>query len=76
MKITYNAGQDALRILFRNAPISETCRQSRGVTLDYDQQGLLVGIELAMASEHISRLPTLAVVEHVNATPGEEMGNI
>jgi uncharacterized protein YuzE len=76
MKVTYNAQQDTLHILFCNAPISETETHRPGLILDYDQRGRIVSLELATASEHISRLPTLAVVEHVNATPGEEMGNI
>ncbi len=54
MKITYNLPQDTLRILFSNAPICETSCQASGVTLDYDQHGRLVGLELATASQHVA----------------------
>ena len=54
MKITYNAHQDTLRILFRGAPICQTDRRQSGVTLDYDQHGQLVGLELSRASDCVS----------------------
>ncbi len=54
MKITYNAHQDTLRILFRGAPICQTDRRQSGVSLDYDQHGQIVGLELATASAYVA----------------------
>lgn len=54
MKITYNAPQDTLRILFSDAPISWSSTANSGVTLDYDQHGRLVGMELATASKQVA----------------------
>lgn len=54
MKITYNAPCDTLRILFSSAPIAETRCQTSDVSLDYDQYGRLVGLELAAASRHVA----------------------
>jgi YD repeat-containing protein len=68
MKITYDPRLDMLRILFRNAPISETSRQTTNVTLDYDHQGRLVGLELAAASEHIADLHNVHVVSEGQET--------
>ena len=55
MKMTYNAEEDTLRILFRNAPIHESEVHHAGLILDFDQHGKIVSIELASASTHISR---------------------
>lgn len=54
MKISYNVHQDTLRILFRGAPIYQTDHRGSGVTLDYDQHGQIVGIELSRASDCVS----------------------
>ena len=54
MKVTYNSRQDTLHILFSNAPITESSRQNDYITLDYDQHGHIVGLELAAASEQIA----------------------
>jgi uncharacterized protein YuzE len=75
MKVTYNPDGDKLNILFRSAPISETETHRPGLILDYDQQGRIIGLELANASEHISRPHALGFVEMVGMT-GDEMGQI
>ena len=54
MKIIYNARQDTLRILFRGAPIFQTDHQTGSVTLDFDQYGQIVGLELFKASDCVS----------------------
>ncbi len=71
MKVTYDLSGDKLRILFRNAPISETESHRSGLILDYDQQGRIVGLELADASEHMSRPHTMDFAEHP-AAPAED----
>ncbi len=75
MKIIYNSGDDTLRILFRNAPIQTSETHRLGLILDYDQEGRIIGLELATASEHISRPKALNFVEMVS-TPGDEMRQI
>jgi YD repeat-containing protein len=55
MKFTYNAEGDKLHILFRNAPIAESETHRPDLTLDYDQHGRIVGLEISSASEHIAR---------------------
>jgi|GEM_PF-604533 Uncharacterized conserved small protein len=62
MTITYSPEEDTLRILFRNAPIHETEVHPSGLILDFDQHGGILGLELASASEHISRPEALAAV--------------
>lgn len=74
MKVTYNLQEDTLHILFRSAPIAETETQRPGLTLDYDQQGRIVGLQLADASEHISRPHALDSVEHVTVPAGDTRG--
>ena len=63
MKVTYNPGEDTLRILFRNAPIQESETHRAGLILDYDQEGRIVGLELASASEHLSRPYPAGMIE-------------
>lgn len=72
MKMTYNAEEDTLRILFRNAPIHESEVHQAGLILDFDQHGKLVGLELASASKHISR-PHMAGLHIVPVLPEEEL---
>ena len=55
MKITYDEREDVLRILFSDEPIETVQRDSSGITLDYDQHGFLVGLELHNAARHLSR---------------------
>lgn len=59
MKMTYDPQADTLRILFRSAPIHDSETHRGGLILDFDQQGKLVGLELAAASTLMSRPETL-----------------
>jgi uncharacterized protein YuzE len=75
MKVTYNPGDDTLRILFRNAPILESETHRPGLILDYDQDGRIVGLELAAASEHLSRPYPAGLIEiapNLNGQPVSE----
>ena len=54
MKVTYDAEDDVLRILLRNAPIEESDEDKLGVILDYDKDGNVVGREVLEASKRIS----------------------
>jgi len=53
MKITYDPGEDVLRILFSNAPIEESGEEKPGMILDYDKDGNIVGLEVLSASKRI-----------------------
>jgi uncharacterized protein YuzE len=54
VKVTYDAEDDVLRILLRNAPIEESDEDKLGVILDYDKDGNVVGREVLEASKRIS----------------------
>ena len=50
MKIRYDPSMDALYIRLRDGEIDESDEVSRGVIMDYDEQGILMGIEILDAS--------------------------
>ncbi len=62
MKVTYDPEVDALRIVFRNAPIEESDEDKPGVILDYDKDGNVVGLEVLNASR---RVENPRAVDHV-----------
>lgn len=68
MKVTYDAEDDSLRILFRNAPIHESESTRQGLILDFDQHGAIVGIELKPASEYVGRLTDEPFFENIPST--------
>jgi len=47
---------DALRIIFRDAPIEESDEDKPGVILDYDPDGNVVGLEVLNASRRVAEL--------------------
>lgn len=51
MKITYDPGEDVLRILLSDAPIEESEKKKPGMILDYDKDGNIVGLEVLSASK-------------------------
>lgn len=53
MKVSYDPEVDVLRILFRNTPIEESDEDKAGVILDYDEDGLIVGLEVLEASKRV-----------------------
>jgi YD repeat-containing protein len=53
MKIFYDPEVDVLRVLFNTRPIEESDEERRGLILDYDADGNVVGIELLNASERV-----------------------
>jgi YD repeat-containing protein len=76
MKFTYNSEGDKLHILFRNAPIAESETHRPDLTLDYDQRGRLVSLELSSASEHIARPRDVEIVPKSPDGPVSETKNI
>ena len=61
MRMTYDPKADTLRILFCSAPMADTQSYRAGLTVDFDQDGKIVGLELASASQHISRIESIDV---------------
>lgn len=53
MIVTFNPEVDILRILFRDAAIEESDEDKPGVTLDYDKDGNIVGLEVLNASKRV-----------------------
>jgi len=53
MRIEYSKGVDALYIHLRDAPVAESRDIQEGVTLDFDADGRLIGLELLDASERV-----------------------
>ncbi|MFP4090161.1 MAG: DUF2283 domain-containing protein [Cyclobacteriaceae bacterium] len=50
MKIRYNKDLDILTIRFKEVPVAESDESKKGVILDYDENGAIVGIEILNAS--------------------------
>ncbi len=53
MRIEYSKGVDALYIHLRDAPVAESRDVEEGVTLDFDSNGHIVGLEVLDASERL-----------------------
>lgn len=53
MKVTYDAQTDTLRLIFREAPITESDEEKPGVILDFDDDGNVVSIEILDASQRV-----------------------
>lgn len=53
MKIQYDAGVDVLRILLNNTEIDESEEFAPGMIVDYDDAGVVVGIEILNASQQV-----------------------
>jgi uncharacterized protein YuzE len=60
MKVMYHPDRDGLRILFSDAPIDRSTNEVSGLIVDYDNNGVVVGLELTRASE---RMPNPRLVE-------------
>jgi uncharacterized protein YuzE len=65
MKVMYHPDRDGLRILFSDAPIERTTSEVSGLIVDYDNNGVVVGLELTRASE---RMPNPRLVEFAEVT--------
>ncbi len=51
MKVIFDPQVDVLRIIFRDVPIEESDEEKPGVILDYDKDGMIVGVEILDASK-------------------------
>jgi uncharacterized protein YuzE len=54
MKVTYDAETDTLRVLLKEAPITESDEEKPGVIIDFDARGDVVGFEILNASERVA----------------------
>lgn len=63
MKIEYSKSVDALYIKLREAKVADTRDIEEGVTIDLDENGHIVGIEILDASEklNISNLVNITI---------------
>ncbi|MEZ4960850.1 MAG: DUF2283 domain-containing protein [Saprospiraceae bacterium] len=53
MKVKYDTKLDILRIKFSEKPIAESDEDHKGVIIDYDEDGNILGIEIIAASKKI-----------------------
>ncbi len=53
MKVTYDPEVDVLRIVFRDVAVEESDEDKRGVILDYDKDGNIVGLEVLNVSQRV-----------------------
>lgn len=65
MKIEYSRDVDALYIRLREARIVDSEDLAEGITVDLDEQGHIVGIEILDASEKIDAAELLAVSQEM-----------
>jgi uncharacterized protein YuzE len=61
MKVKYDKEADVLYIQLSNEAVSESDEDKRGVVIDYDASGKVVGIEILNASKS---LPQPNIVEY------------
>ena len=68
MKIIYDPEVDILRIMFRDASISESDEEQPGLIFDYDSDRRILGIEILDASQNVENSRTIdgfvAVANH------------
>jgi uncharacterized protein YuzE len=53
MKVRYDAEVDVLRIILNDTAVEESDESKRGVILDYDGSGNVVGLEVLDASKRV-----------------------
>ena len=64
MKVVYDVETDTLTIELRDTPVQVSEEERSGVILDYDADGLLVGLEILDASRRVAG-PTSVELEVV-----------
>ena len=58
MNANYDPSTDTLTIILKPGAVAESDEEKRGVILDYDETGQLVGLEILDASKHIPNVTT------------------
>lgn len=64
MKVKYDRDTDILRIRFTDTVVEESGEDKKGVILDYDVNGNIIGIEVLKASARVNN-PQLIEYEEV-----------
>ncbi len=74
MKIEYSTSVDALYIKLREANVADTRDIEEGVTVDLDDHGHIVGLEILDAREPLAKVPFRVIPnEERNATFNSEV---
>lgn len=60
MKLSYDPDADSLWIRWNDSPIDESDEIEPSIVLDYDAEGVVVGIEVLNASKNIQNLSALS----------------
>lgn len=63
MNLSYDPDADSLWIRWNESPIDESDEVEPGVILDYDADGVIVGIEVLNASKKIENLSSISTVK-------------
>lgn len=53
MKVIYDPDKDILQITFIKTTVEETAQLAPGVIFDYDEDGVIVGLEISKASTKV-----------------------
>ncbi|NEQ30999.1 MAG: DUF2283 domain-containing protein [Leptolyngbya sp. SIO4C5] len=53
MKVQYDSDADIVRIVFQDVFVEETAEEVPGIVMEFDQDGIIVGIEILKASQRI-----------------------
>ncbi|WP_018621911.1 DUF2283 domain-containing protein [Spirosoma luteum] len=59
MKVKYDREVDILYIKLNDSPIEESDEDRPGMVIDYDTDGLIVGIEIMNASKRMTQPTTI-----------------
>lgn len=62
MKVTYDKEVDILYIKLSDSPIQESSEDKPGIILDYNAEGMVVGVEILNASHNIKN-PNMVELE-------------
>mgnify|MGYP000913034961 CR=1 FL=1 len=72
MKVMYDPERDGLRILFSDSPIERSSAEVSGLILDYDTNGVIVGLEVTQASLRMHDPRRVEFVERPLPAPADE----
>ncbi|MDD2676636.1 MAG: DUF2283 domain-containing protein [Methylacidiphilaceae bacterium] len=59
MKVTYDSHTDTLTVILKDVQVVESDEGKAGVSLDYDEAGNLISLEILDASKRVSDAPKI-----------------